>query len=109
MITQQTNIFKFVGKLPDEVAARVTRKLAVVDTAAHDLIADGRLEEMQKKATASDDESLQYTIEQSFQVDPNIDLEDTRALIAATRDHIASRSELLKFRELMATTRTTRK
>jgi hypothetical protein len=71
---------------------RAREKIAEIDDAAYSLLADGRFEKMQADATAQDEASIRHTIEQSFLPNPDIDLRETRALIAATRQQIASRS-----------------
>jgi hypothetical protein len=97
------------SKLPSEIGSNVRMKISAIDNAAYELLADGRFEEMQRNATARDEKSLQYTINQSFLPDPDIDLEDTRALIAATRQQISSRSTLFDYRERMEGTQATKK
>jgi hypothetical protein len=68
------------------------KNIAEIDDVAYSLLADGRLEKMHADATAHDEASIRYTIEQSFLPNPDIDPRETRALIAATRQQIASRS-----------------
>lgn len=84
------------GELPDAISADPRRKIAAIDDAAYDLLADGRYGKMREIATTMDEETLQYTIAQSLAVDPDINREATRGLIAATRQQIASRSTMLQ-------------
>jgi hypothetical protein len=97
------------SRLPSEIGSKVRTKISTIDKTAYELLADGRFEEMQRNATARDEESLQYTINQSFLPDPDIDLEDTRSLMAATRQQISSRSALFDDRERMERARATHK
>ncbi len=69
-------------------------KISEIDDVAYALLADGRYEKMQADATSQDEGSIRYTIEQSFMPRPDIDLRETRALIGATRQQIASRSAI---------------
>jgi hypothetical protein len=80
------------ANLPDAIAEEPRRKIKAIDNAAYNLLTDGRYEAMQRLATANDEESVQYTLTQSFAADPDIDRNATRGLIAATRAQIASRS-----------------
>jgi hypothetical protein len=84
------------SKLPQTVAVDLQRKIATIDEAAYELLTDGRYEELLKRATAIEEEENQYTIAQSFAPDPDIDRVDTRGLIKATRQQIASRTLLLQ-------------
>jgi hypothetical protein len=77
-------------EMPASQEAR--NKIAEIDDVAYALLADGRFEKMQADATAQEAGSIRYTIEQSFMTRPDIDLRETRALLAATRQQIASRS-----------------
>ncbi|MDR3423457.1 MAG: hypothetical protein P4M13_00045 [Alphaproteobacteria bacterium] len=77
-------------EMPASKEAR--NKISEIDDVAYALLADGRFEKMQADATAQDAGSIQYTIEQSFKPRPDIDPRETRALIGATRQQIASRS-----------------
>jgi hypothetical protein len=43
---------------------------------------------MGKAAEAIDDERMRYSLGQSFEADPDVDLNDTLGMINATRDQI---------------------
>lgn len=88
------------GNMNTSAATDQKEKIAKIDDIAFKMLTDQRFEEMQRAAIASDEESLQYTIAQSFLSDPDIDLEDTRSLIAVTREQISSRSSILEFEGL---------
>jgi hypothetical protein len=96
-------------KLPEVIAGPIRKNISEIDDIAFGLLDDGRYAEMQKAATALDDESVQNTIRQSFLSDPDIDLDQTRALIVATRQQISSRSGIFAYRERMESCRTTKK
>lgn len=83
-------------ELPDAVGETPRREIKLIDDVASELLADGRMDDMQKAATANDEASLQDTITQSFEATPDINLEDTRGMIVATRQQIASRSSILR-------------
>ena len=100
---------KACDQLSGIAAVKAKTSIAAIDQVAYDLLSDGRYEDMQKRATASDDESLQYTLGQSFLTDPDIDFEDTCSLISATRQQITSRSKLPGTRGEMANALTTKK
>ena len=68
------------------------KKTAEIDDAAYSLLADGRFEKIRADVTARDAAEIRDTIEQSFLPKPDIDRRETRALIAATKQQIASRS-----------------
>jgi uncharacterized protein YycO len=81
---------RFCEEMPASQEAR--NKIVEIDEAAYAILADGRLEKMHAEATTHDENSVRYTIEQSFMPNPDIDLGATRALIITTRKQIASRS-----------------
>jgi hypothetical protein len=81
--------------LPGAVAESPRSEIISIDDVACELLSDGRYEEMQRAATAIDEQTSQCTIAESFAADPDIDLADTRGLIIATRQQIASRSGVL--------------
>jgi hypothetical protein len=87
----------FCEEMPVSQAARY--KIAEIDEVAYALLADGRMEKIHADATELDEKSLRYTIEQSFLPSPDIDLREMRALIAVTRQQIASRSSKPERRE----------
>jgi hypothetical protein len=89
---------RFCEEMPVSQAARY--KIAEIDEVAYALLADGRMEKIHADATESDEKSIRYTIEQSFLPSPDIDLSETCALIAATRQQIASRSGKPQRREI---------
>ena len=68
------------------------KKIAEIDDAAYSLLADGRFEKIRADAITHDEAEIRYTIEQSLLPKPNINCRETRALIAATKQQIASRS-----------------
>ncbi len=68
------------------------KKIAEIDDAAYSLLADGRFEKIRAVAIAHDEAEIRYTIEQSFLPNPDINRRETRALIPATKQQIASRS-----------------
>lgn len=68
------------------------KKIAEIDDAAYLLLADGRFEKIHANAIAHDEAEIRYTIEQSFLPKPDINRRETRALIAATKQQIVSRS-----------------
>lgn len=94
--------------LPNNVAEPAKAKLQAIDNLAFSFLNDSRYQEMRKAATANDDEGLQYTVEQSFLADPDIDMHDTRSTIASTREQIEHRSRIFAHSE-MNTSRTTTK
>ena len=68
------------------------KKIVEIDDAAYSLLADGRFEKIHADATTHDEAEIRYTIEQSLLPKPDINRSATRALIAATKQQIASRS-----------------
>jgi hypothetical protein len=83
-------------RFPPGVEADKLRILVkIIDDLAFDLLSEGKLQEMGKAAKAIDDKTMQYSLEQSFEADPDVDLNDTLRMIKATRDQIASRSSIL--------------
>jgi hypothetical protein len=68
------------------------KKIAEIDDAAYSLLTDGRFEKIRADAIAHDEAEIRYTIEQSLLPKPDINRRETRALIAATKQQIASRS-----------------
>jgi hypothetical protein len=80
-------------KLPDAVAESARSKIVSIDDVAYALLSDGRYEEMQRAAAAIDENTSQDVIAQSFAANPDIDLNEMRGLIIATRQQISSRSK----------------
>ncbi|MGY8635334.1 hypothetical protein RAD15_22920 [Bradyrhizobium sp. 14AA] len=82
--------------LPDgEEEREVKRKARVIDALAFELLSEGKLQAMEGAAEARDEESIQYTLSESFKPDPDINLDDTVGMIRATRAQIISRSSIL--------------
>jgi hypothetical protein len=80
-------------KLPDTVAESARSKIVSIDDVAYALLSDGRYEEMQRAADAMDENVSRELIAESFAANPDIDLNETRGLIIATRQQISSRSK----------------
>jgi hypothetical protein len=80
---------------PDVEADKLRAQVKLIDDLAFELLSEGKLQEMEKAAEAIEDETMRYSLEQSLESDPDVDLNDTLRMIKATRDQIASRSSIL--------------
>lgn len=83
-------------RFPDGDETReIKRKAKDIDTLAFELLSEGKLQAMEEAAEARDEESILYTLNESFKPDPDINLEETIGLIQATRAQVASRASIL--------------
>jgi hypothetical protein len=73
----------------------VRNKIKSIDDLAFDLLSEGKLQQMCEDANIIDEKSLQYSLQESFKLNPDVSLQDTLGLIDATRKQIASRSSIL--------------
>ncbi len=73
----------------------IRETLRLIDDLAYDLLVEGELQKMLKAAQLNDEESMRYSISESFKVKPDINLADTIGLITVTKEQIVARSEIL--------------
>ncbi len=84
------------NRLPDHAEANKARaQVKLIDDLAFELLSEGKWQAMMTAAQAIDDSSMQYSLEESFKADPDVNLADTLGMIKATQDQIASRSSIL--------------
>uniref|UniRef100_A0A974AIW0 Permuted papain-like amidase enzyme, YaeF/YiiX, C92 family n=1 Tax=Bradyrhizobium quebecense TaxID=2748629 RepID=A0A974AIW0_9BRAD len=84
------------NRLPDHAEANKARaQVKFIDDLAFELLSEGKWQAMMMAAQAIDDSSMQYSLDESFKVNPDVNLADTLGMIKATQDQIASRSSIL--------------
>jgi hypothetical protein len=82
--------------LPDgEETRQIKEKAKSIDALGFALLTEGKWQAMQAMAQARDEESIQYTLSESFKRKPDINLEDTLGMIRASKEQIVSRSSIL--------------
>jgi uncharacterized protein YycO len=85
-----------MSRFPDnEETYPVKEKAKRIDALAYALLTEGKWQAMQEAAQARDEESIQYTLSESFKRKPDINLEDTLGMIRASREQIISRASIL--------------
>lgn len=85
-----------VSWLPDGVETDKPREqIRAIDNLAFELLSEGKWQAMNKAAQLKDQESMQYSLEESFKADPDVNLSDTLGMIEATKAQIISRSSVL--------------
>ncbi|SFQ01814.1 Permuted papain-like amidase enzyme, YaeF/YiiX, C92 family [Bradyrhizobium sp. Ghvi] len=84
------------NRLPDHPEANEAReRVRFIDDLAFEMLSEGKWQAMMRAAQAIDDESMRYSLEESFKADPDVNLADTLGMIKATEAQIASRSSIL--------------
>jgi hypothetical protein len=85
-----------VRELPDtEEAFDIRQRANAIDELAFTLLSEGKWQAMETNVEAVDDQSMLYTLSESFKADPDIDLDDTLDVIRQSRDQIRSRGSIL--------------
>jgi hypothetical protein len=72
----------------------VLAELKSIDDDMLSLLVQGKLEEMYRAAELVDEDSIRYSISESFEANPDINLVDTQGLIVSTKAQIDSRSSI---------------
>ncbi|NEV75916.1 hypothetical protein DYI24_02505 [Rhodopseudomonas sp. BR0C11] len=91
-----SSLCRATSRLPDGQAERdVKCRVARIDELAAELLSEGSLRTMEDAAEARDEESIRYTLTESFKPNPDINFDDLVGMVRSTRSQIASRSSVL--------------
>ncbi|MDP3692136.1 hypothetical protein [Bradyrhizobium sp.] len=85
-----------VREMPQtEETQDIRERAKAIDQLAFTLLSEGKWQAMEASAEALDDQSMLYTLNESFKANPDIDLDATLAVIRQSRDQIRSRASIL--------------
>jgi hypothetical protein len=85
-----------MARFPDnEETIPVKEQAKRIDALAYAFLTEGKWQAMQEAAQARDEESIQYTLSESFKRKPDIELDDTLGMIRASKEQIISRASIL--------------